>query len=58
MRDVASKRDVDDRPAVTERLVTLTVNGRSYTLRLDTRVTLLDALRDLPVPCTRGRWVG
>jgi xanthine dehydrogenase YagT iron-sulfur-binding subunit len=46
MRDVASKRDVDDRPAVTERVVTLTVNGRSYTLRLDTRVTLLDALRD------------
>ncbi|MFI9603332.1 (2Fe-2S)-binding protein [Streptomyces sp. NPDC004069] len=46
MRDVASKRDVDDRPAVIERVVTLTVNGRSHTLRLDTRVTLLDALRD------------
>ncbi|MEU8589276.1 (2Fe-2S)-binding protein [Streptomyces sp. NPDC048664] len=46
MRDVASKRDLDDRPAVIERVVTLTVNGRPYTLRLDTRVTLLDALRD------------
>ncbi|MFD3453055.1 (2Fe-2S)-binding protein [Streptomyces sp. NPDC058691] len=46
MRDVASKRDVDDRPAIIEQVVTLDVNGRSYTLRLDTRVTLLDALRD------------
>jgi xanthine dehydrogenase YagT iron-sulfur-binding subunit len=46
MRDVASKRDVDDRPDSIERVVTLDVNGRSYTLRLDTRVTLLDALRD------------
>ncbi|MFJ2307164.1 (2Fe-2S)-binding protein [Streptomyces sp. NPDC087787] len=46
MRDVASERDADGRPAVTERVVTLTVNGRSHTLRLDTRVTLLDALRD------------
>jgi len=46
MRDVASERDVDDRPAIIERVVTLDVNGRSYTLRLDTRVTLLDALRD------------
>lgn len=45
MRDVASERDVD-RPATIERVVTLDVNGRSYTLRLDTRVTLLDALRD------------
>ena len=45
MRDVASERDVD-RPGTTERVVTLDVNGRSYTLRLDTRVTLLDALRD------------
>ncbi|MFF8866429.1 MULTISPECIES: (2Fe-2S)-binding protein [unclassified Streptomyces] len=46
MGNVASSRDVDERPAVTERVVTLTVNGRSHTLRLDTRVTLLDALRD------------
>ncbi|MFI8183416.1 (2Fe-2S)-binding protein [Actinacidiphila glaucinigra] len=45
MRDVASERDVD-RPGITERVVTLDVNDRSYTLRLDTRVTLLDALRD------------
>lgn len=45
MRDVASERDVD-RPGTIERVVTLDVNGRSYTLRLDTRVTLLDALRD------------
>ncbi|WP_306186164.1 MULTISPECIES: (2Fe-2S)-binding protein [unclassified Streptomyces] len=41
-----SRRDTDDRPAVIERVVTLTVNGRPHTLRLDTRVTLLDALRD------------
>ncbi|MGW4733677.1 (2Fe-2S)-binding protein [Streptomyces shenzhenensis] len=46
MTDVASRRDVDERPAITERVVTLTVNGRPHTLRLDTRVTLLDALRD------------
>ncbi|WP_431963399.1 (2Fe-2S)-binding protein [Actinacidiphila sp. bgisy160] len=45
MRDVASERDVG-RPGTIERVVTLDVNGRSYTLRLDTRVTLLDALRD------------
>ncbi|RSM93724.1 (2Fe-2S)-binding protein [Streptomyces sp. WAC 01325] len=32
--------------AGTETLVTLNVNDRSYTLRLDSRVTLLDALRD------------
>ncbi|GHE52722.1 (2Fe-2S)-binding protein [Streptomyces spiralis] len=42
----ASRRDTDDLPAVIERVVTLTVNGRPHTLRLDTRVTLLDALRD------------
>ncbi|MER7680994.1 (2Fe-2S)-binding protein [Streptomyces sp. NPDC096934] len=46
MTDVASRRDVDGRPAIIERVVTLDVNGRPYTLRLDTRVTLLDALRD------------
>ncbi|GAA3778203.1 (2Fe-2S)-binding protein [Streptomyces chiangmaiensis] len=46
MRDVASEQGIDDRPAVNERVVTLDVNGRSYTLRLDTRITLLDALRD------------
>lgn len=46
MTDVASGRDVDERPAIIERVVTLDVNGRTYTLRLDTRVTLLDALRD------------
>ncbi|MFJ7899654.1 (2Fe-2S)-binding protein [Streptomyces sp. NPDC096198] len=46
MRDVASERYVEKRPAVVERVVTLEVNGRTYTLRLDTRVTLLDALRD------------
>ncbi|MFJ5271782.1 (2Fe-2S)-binding protein [Streptomyces sp. NPDC088358] len=46
MTDVASRRDVDERPAIIERVVTLDVNGRPYTLRLDTRVTLLDALRD------------
>jgi xanthine dehydrogenase YagT iron-sulfur-binding subunit len=45
MRDVASERDVD-RPGTIERVVTLDVNGRSYTQRLDNRVTLLDALRD------------
>ncbi|MDX3235487.1 (2Fe-2S)-binding protein [Streptomyces sp. ME03-5709C] len=45
MRDVASERGVD-RPETIERVVTLDVNDRSYTLRLDTRVTLLDALRD------------
>lgn len=41
-----STPDTGDRPAVIERVVTLTVNGRPHTLRLDTRVTLLDALRD------------
>ncbi|MFE5141378.1 (2Fe-2S)-binding protein [Streptomyces fagopyri] len=46
MREVASERDVDERPAIIERIVTLEVNGRSHTLRLDTRATLLDALRD------------
>ncbi|MFI9810416.1 (2Fe-2S)-binding protein [Streptomyces sp. NPDC052301] len=46
MADAASSRDVVERPASTERIVTLTVNGQSHTLRLDTRVTLLDALRD------------
>ena len=46
MGDVASRRDLNTRPATGERVVTLTVNGRSHTLRLDTRVTLLDALRD------------
>ncbi|MFB7496704.1 (2Fe-2S)-binding protein [Streptomyces sp. NPDC056161] len=46
MTDGASRQDVSERPAISERVVTLTVNGRSYTLRLDTRVTLLDALRD------------
>ncbi|MFG3585650.1 (2Fe-2S)-binding protein [Streptomyces sp. NPDC047990] len=46
MTDVASRRDVDGRSAIIERVVTLDVNGRPYTLRLDTRVTLLDALRD------------
>ncbi|MFD8375087.1 (2Fe-2S)-binding protein [Streptomyces sp. NPDC059688] len=46
MGNLASSRGVDQRPAITERVVTLTVNGRSHTLRLDTRVTLLDALRD------------
>ncbi|MEU3828973.1 2Fe-2S iron-sulfur cluster binding domain-containing protein [Streptomyces sp. SID486] len=46
MRDVASGQDLGERPAVAERVVTLTVNGRPYALRLDTRVTLLDALRD------------
>ncbi|MET8636319.1 (2Fe-2S)-binding protein [Streptomyces sp. NPDC004096] len=46
MRDVASERDADSRSTVNERVVTLDVNGRTYTLRLDTRVTLLDALRD------------
>ncbi|MGW9026989.1 (2Fe-2S)-binding protein [Streptomyces sp. NPDC055722] len=46
MTDVASRRDVSERPAAPERVVTLTVNGRSYALRMDTRVTLLDALRD------------
>ncbi|MDX3093283.1 (2Fe-2S)-binding protein [Streptomyces sp. ME01-24h] len=45
MRDVASERGVN-RPETVERVVTLDVNDRSYTLRLDTRVTLLDALRD------------
>ncbi|MFG2606401.1 (2Fe-2S)-binding protein [Streptomyces sp. NPDC048514] len=46
MTDVASRRDMGGPPAVTERVVTLTVNGREHALRLDTRVTLLDALRD------------
>ncbi|WP_433447007.1 (2Fe-2S)-binding protein [Streptomyces sp. CA-142005] len=46
MTDVASRRDVGERPVVPERVMTLTVNGRSYALRMDTRVTLLDALRD------------
>ncbi|MFF4756561.1 (2Fe-2S)-binding protein [Streptomyces sp. NPDC002514] len=46
MTDGVSRQDVSERPAISERVVTLTVNGRSYTLRLDTRVTLLDALRD------------
>ena len=46
MTDVASRRDVGERPVVPERVITLTVNGRSYALRMDTRVTLLDALRD------------
>ncbi|MFF0223614.1 (2Fe-2S)-binding protein [Streptomyces sp. NPDC004629] len=46
MTDMASRRDVDERPVICERVVTLTVNGRPHTLRLDTRVTLLDALRD------------
>jgi xanthine dehydrogenase YagT iron-sulfur-binding subunit len=46
MRDMTSRRDAATRPATTERVVTLTVNDRSHTLRLDTRVTLLDALRD------------
>ncbi|MGW1810271.1 (2Fe-2S)-binding protein [Streptomyces sp. NPDC002078] len=46
MTDVASRRDAGERPVVPERVMTLTVNGRSYALRMDTRVTLLDALRD------------
>ncbi|MCC5474556.1 (2Fe-2S)-binding protein [Streptomyces sp. NPDC059680] len=46
MTDVASRRDVGERPAAPERIMTLTVNGRPYALRMDTRVTLLDALRD------------
>ncbi|MFL4909232.1 (2Fe-2S)-binding protein [Streptomyces sp. MMS24-I2-30] len=46
MTDGVSRQDVSERPVISERVVTLTVNGRSYTLRLDTRVTLLDALRD------------
>ncbi|MFI9270809.1 (2Fe-2S)-binding protein [Kitasatospora sp. NPDC052896] len=41
-----NRQDVRSCPASIERIVTLTVNGRSHTLRLDTRVTLLDALRD------------
>ncbi|MGW0080594.1 (2Fe-2S)-binding protein [Streptomyces sp. NPDC003393] len=41
-----SRQDADDRPTGVERVVTLTVNGRPHTLPLDTRVTLLDALRD------------
>src|SRR6202451_412623 len=32
--------------AVTARPLTLTVNGRAYTLQLEPRVTLLDALRE------------
>lgn len=46
MTDVAGTRDGSERPVVPERVMTLTVNGRSYALRMDTRVTLLDALRD------------
>jgi xanthine dehydrogenase YagT iron-sulfur-binding subunit len=34
------------RPAVPPRPVTLTVNGRTYSLQLEPRVTLLDALRE------------
>jgi xanthine dehydrogenase YagT iron-sulfur-binding subunit len=33
-------------PAVPPRPVTLTINGRAYTLQLEPRVTLLDALRE------------
>ncbi|MFE8949462.1 (2Fe-2S)-binding protein [Streptomyces sp. NPDC007856] len=46
MTDVVSRRDAGERPVAPERVMTLTVNGRSYALRMDTRVTLLDALRD------------
>lgn len=46
MTDVASRRDAGERPVAPERVMTLTVNGRSYALRMDTRVTLLDALRE------------
>ncbi|WGS53937.1 2Fe-2S iron-sulfur cluster-binding protein [Paraburkholderia sp. D15] len=37
---------VQTRQAVPPRPVTLTVNGRAYTLQLEPRVTLLDALRE------------
>ncbi len=45
MADPATTRNPAD-PAAVERTVTLTVNGRSRAVKLDPRVTLLDALRD------------
>ena len=38
--------DILDRPAVQHAALTLTVNGQPHTLTLDTRTSLLDALRD------------